>query len=208
MRNDKDKDGKVNFLYNFYLTLAFPIVKVFYPCKARGLELVPDGPAVICANHSNLMDPVILAVTFGHRHKLFFMAKAELFKIPVLGAMLKAVGAFPVHRGEADIGAIRTAMKHLKNGHKVMLFPEGTRVPEDQAVEAKTGAIRIAAKTGAPILPVYLTRGPKAFHRSDLVVGRPFSQDIPPDKNYEPLARELMENIYVLEPDYEKTPRC
>lgn len=186
--------------YKFYVNLLSPIIKLIFPCKASGLEKLPEGPALVCANHSHLIDPFIIAVHFGLKNRLFFMAKAELFKIPILKDMLASVGVFPVNRGETDITSIRTAMKHLKAGEKVMLFPEGTRVSENESVDAKTGAVRIAAKTGANIVPVYLTNGSKAFHHSSLVVGDPFVFTPPADKNYEPLAKELMENIYHLEP--------
>lgn len=186
--------------YRFYVNLLSPIVRLIFPCRASGLEKIPEGPALVCANHSNFIDPVMIAIHFGWKRRLFFMGKAELFKIPILKNILESVGAFPVNRGETDINSIRTAMKHLKAGEKVMLFPEGTRVSENEAVAAKTGAVRIAAKTGASILPVYLTNGSKVFRHSDLVVGDPFVFTPPKDKNYEPLAGELMESIYNLEP--------
>ncbi len=186
--------------YKFYLNILTPIIKAIFPCRVSGLEKLPEGPALVCANHSHMFDPFIIAINFGRKRRLYIMAKAELFKIPILKDALKAVGVFPVNRGETDIGAIRTAMKHLKAGDKVMLFPEGTRVSDEESVEAKTGAVRIAAKMKVDIVPVYLTKGRKAFRHTNMVVGDPFKFDSPPDKNFEPLAQELMDNIYQLEP--------
>lgn len=191
----------MKFFYYLYLTIAYLFVKLVYPCHVTGRENIPsEGPLVVCANHSSLMDPIMIAVYFGYKHQVFFMAKAELFQIPILSGILRSAGVFPVQRGETDIGAIRTAMKHLKSGDIIMLFPEGKRVAENESVAAKAGAVRIAAKVKAPILPVWLTSGKKAFRHSEMVIGKPFSQSLPYGRNYEPLINELMENIYILEP--------
>lgn len=186
--------------YYIFLTIVYPLVRLLCPCRVFGRENIPaEGPLVICANHSSLMDPVMIAVYFGYRHQIFFMAKRELFKVPVLGCILRSVGVFPVQREETDIGAIRTAMRHLKDGERIMLFPEGTRVAENEAVAAKTGAVRIASKLKAPILPVWLTSGNKFFRYTRIVVGKPFTQHPPTDRNFDALADELMESIYLLE---------
>jgi len=157
---------------------------------------------IICANHSNFVDPVLIAMAFGRKHQLFFMGKAELFRIPLLGSVLRAVGAFPVQRGETDIGAIRTAMKHLKNGDRIMMFPEGTRVSEAETVDAKSGAVRIATKMNAPIQPIYISTKKRIFHASKLVIGKPYIIPAPSDKNYAPLAEELMGKIQSLEKEH------
>lgn len=185
--------------YKFFVNLFGPLVRLVFPCRVIGAEKIPRGKALLCVNHSHMMDPVIVVANLGKKHRLFTMAKAELFRIPVLRSLLKAVGVFPVNRGETDIRAIRTAMKYLKSGEKVLLFPEGTRVAEDQTVEGKTGAVRIAIKTGASIVPMFLTRRGKLFRRSKLVVGEPFALTPPADKNYEPMTEELMDRIYSLE---------
>ncbi|NCC67204.1 MAG: 1-acyl-sn-glycerol-3-phosphate acyltransferase, partial [Clostridia bacterium] len=119
------------FLYNIYCCIAWPFVRLVCPCRVLGRENIPSGAAIICANHSSNFDPPMLAIYFGFKHKMHFMSKAELLDLPILGFLLKQAGVFPVHRGEnTDIQAIRTAMKILKNGEKVMMFPQGTRVLE------------------------------------------------------------------------------
>lgn len=185
--------------YVIWYLIAYPIARLILPCRFFGRDNIPEGPLVVCANHSSLMDAVLLAIAFGSRRQLFFMAKSELFKIPVLGGILKSAGVFPIERGEADINSIRTAIKHLKSGHKIMIFPEGTRFSELESVAAKSGAVRIATKMKAPILPVYITTGKKLFRSTKIVIGEPYLPQTPTDKNYVPLADELMKKIFTLE---------
>lgn len=185
--------------YAIYYRILYPLARVILPCQFYGRENIPEGPLVVCANHSSLMDPVLIALAFGRKRQLFFMAKAELFDIPVLGGFLRSIGVFPIKREETDISSIRTAMKHLKNNERVMIFPEGTRVGDDNSVSAKSGAVRIAAKMKAPILPIFLTKGKKLFRFSKVVIGNSYTLQIPQDKDYIPLADELMEKIQALE---------
>ena len=113
-----------------------PWVKAFYPMRCRGRENIPDGPAVICANHSNYIDPLLVALAFGKENYMHFMAKLELERVPIVGPVLKKCGICFVDRGKADIDAIRNMMRYLKHGEKVFMFPEGTRVEHDNEVEA------------------------------------------------------------------------
>ena len=189
-------------VYLIYYIILYPIARLLLPCSVFGRENIPAGPLVICANHTSLLDPVLIGYAFGRKRQLFFMAKAELFKVPVLGAFLRSIGVFPINREDTDISSIRTAMKHLKNGQQIMMFPEGTRVGDNDLVPAKTGAVRIAAKMKAPILPIYITPGKKLFHSSKVVIGAPYNIEAPAEKNYLPLADELMGKIQSLEPKH------
>ena len=185
--------------YKILWNIAYPIFGFLFPCRYYGKENIPDGPVIVCANHSNFVDPILVSFAFGASRQLYFMAKAELFKVPILNGILKIIGAFPISRGETDINSIRTAMRHLKEGHRIMMFPEGTRVGLKDSVAAKNGAVRISTKMKAPILPIYITPGKKVFHSAKLVIGKPFSFTVPEDKNYAPLSSELMEKIRILE---------
>lgn len=155
--NDKELDMERRSFGRLY-DLLLPIVKAFYPMRCKGLENIPEGPAVVCANHSNYIDPLLVAAVFGKENYMHFMAKLELRRVPIIGAVLKKCGICFVDRGKSDIDAIRSMMRYLKNGDKVFMFPEGTRAEHDNEVEAKTGAVRIASKMKVPILPVYPTR--------------------------------------------------
>lgn len=190
----------MRIIYLIYYFIAYPIFKIFCPCSVRGRENIPDGPLIVCANHSALMDPILIALAFGPSKQLFFMAKAESFKTPIIGGIMKSAGVFPIRRGETDIAAIRTAMKHLKNGQQIMMFPEGTRVGQNDYIAAKSGAVRLATKTHSQILPIFLSRNNRTFRFSKMIIGKPYSIETPEDRDYACLSDELMKNIYALEP--------
>lgn len=178
--------------YHFLYIVARPFIGIWHPLRITGRERVPGGPAIICANHSNMVDPFLVAFALGYDHFLRFMAKKELRGIPVIGWLLRKAGVFFVDRGASDVEAIRTAMKTLKAGDKVMMFPEGTRVSRDDAVAAKTGAVRLASKLNVPILPVFVPREKKPFHRLHVVVGEPYTIDKESGADSEACAAELM----------------
>jgi len=106
------------------------------------------------------------------------MAKAELFRIPIIGPILRAVGMFPVDRAGGGAMAIKGAMKLLKAGEKVGMFPEGTRIRSEDASEAKTGAVRLSARMGVPILPVYIPRDKKLFRFNRMVIGAAYQVEL------------------------------
>lgn len=186
--------------YKFWYCVIWPFFRLVFPYDIEGRENICDGAAMICCNHSYALDPFYVGYAFGRNRQLFFMAKEELFEKPVLKSLFPKVGAFPVMRGEADINCVRTCMKHLKNGERVMLFPEGTRVSPEEHVAAKTGAVRIASKTGVPIIPIFLSRDKKPFQRAKLVIGKPYYVKKPESRDYAAAADELMRRIYELEP--------
>lgn len=185
----------MNKMYMLLFHILWPIVHVLWPYRFTGRETIPEGGAVVCANHSNFIDPILVALAFGKAHFLHFMAKEELFRVPVLGWFMRRAGAFSVNRGTNDIGAIRTAMKYLRGGEKILIFPEGTRVSEDDAVEARTGAIRLAAKLRLPIVPVYLPRKKKLFSHVDVHIGQPYYIENADHSNFGRLSDELMQHI-------------
>lgn len=188
--------GKGDAYYSKWLARLKPLVFGFYPTDVSGLENIPEGPAIICANHSNFIDPVLIGEAFGPSHHIHFMAKEELRSKPVLGKFIENLGSFFVEReSSTGIDAIRTTMKCVKAGDKVMIFPEGTRTEEDGMADAKTGAVRMAAKLKVPIIPVYITRNKKFFRRVKLVVGEPIPVPAGSHEEYEVFAESLMERI-------------
>ncbi len=175
-----------------------PLVHVLYPFRVIGLENIPEGAALICPNHSNWSDPFIIAIALGLEKRCHPLAKEETRSIPVFGKILEGVGAIFVNRGEADIEAYKSCIRVLKNGEKLLAFPEGTRVHGDEVKPVKTGVIRMAARTGAPIVPVYIPRDKKVFRRVDVVFGEPYTVGRAGHADYEPLARDLMDRIMAL----------
>ncbi len=143
-------------LYAFVRGLAAVVLRGWFRFRVSGREHIPEeGPAIIAPNHKNFLDPFFIGI--ATRRRVRFMAKVELLE-GVGGGILLRVGAFPVRRGEADTAALDTARAILADGGVVVLFPEGTRVEEVDALGApRHGAGRLAFETGAPIIPSAIT---------------------------------------------------
>ncbi len=119
------------------------------------MENVPQtGGLVIVSNHASYFDPPIVSNCVCR--PVAYMAKEELFKIPVLAQAIKLYGAYPVSRGTADRGAIKYALEYLENGWAVGVFLEGTRTRDGRVHDPKRGAALLAAKAKVPLLPVSL----------------------------------------------------
>ncbi len=114
-----------------------------------------EGPLIVVANHMNLVDVPILAVSLGR--KATFMAKEELFRSKLQSYIMYALGSFPVQRGQMDLQAIRRAKQVLADGGVLIMFPEGRRSDDAQLQTGKQGSAMIALRTGAPVLPVGIT---------------------------------------------------
>ncbi len=166
-------------VYKILFALLMPVFRLFYRMRIIGKENIPEEAAVMCANHTSLLDPIFLCIACGIRERWAFMAKVELFKIPVLNLILKWVGAIPVNRGATDISTLRNAIAALEEGKKVMIFPEGTRVRDgEEGTGAKTGAAMIASRAGAQMVPVYISAKKHIFGRVDVIFGKPVPTDI------------------------------
>ncbi len=192
--------------YKRIYALVWLPIHFYCRVKIANAQNVPDGPAVICANHSSWIDPLLLSFGVGRDRVVHYMCKKELFDNPILAKALASAGSFPVDRGSADITAIRTAAGFLKEGKMIGIFPEGTRTTGDDGVAAKTGAVRLAEMTGAPILPVYITRKKTFWGRADVVFGELYHlpQGRLSREQREAAATELMDKISTLAPDGEQ----
>ncbi|MBI5210757.1 MAG: 1-acyl-sn-glycerol-3-phosphate acyltransferase [Elusimicrobia bacterium] len=123
----------------------------------RGLRNVPaDGPLIVASNHVSLSDGPMLTVALGGRRCLRFLGKVELFRVPVLGWFLKAVGGIPVDRGRGDVPALRAAVDVVRGGGCLGLFPEGTRSKDGRSGAAKAGLGFLARETRAWVVPAKL----------------------------------------------------
>ena len=143
-------------LYSCGRLLGLVVLRLWFRVRIVGAERIPrSGPAIIAPNHKNFFD--VFFVGAATRRRVRYMAKSELFKGP-LGWLLLRVGAFPVRRGEADAEALETARAILADGGLVVVFPEGTRVDQPDALGSPHhGAGRLALQTGAPIIPTAIT---------------------------------------------------
>lgn len=194
-------------LYFVLWCIIWPFFSLFHPCRAIGRENLPEGGALYCANHSGLSDPVCLVMVTGPKRQMRVMAKAEFMRIPVLGWLLKKAGIFAVERGKSDIGAIKTAIKYLKSGENVLLFPEGTRIKDGvdkfgNESEGKAGAAMLAVRTGVPIVPVYIPAKKRWFRFTPVVFGEAYVPQVETKKGtaeeYRAIAEDLMKRIYAL----------
>lgn len=183
-------------------TILRPIIRLLFPTRVVGLDNIPEGAALICPNHSSGWDPIIIGLNMRRDCNLAVMAKDQLFRIPVVGWFLRKVGAFPVKRGGNDLAAMKTAIKSLQEGKRLMIFPEGTRVEHQGDTDAKAGAAVIAARTGTPMVPVYCGPRHKFLRKNTLVFGEPFHPAMagrrPTAEESQTAADELLRRIYAL----------
>ena len=148
------------------------LMKLLFRIHVYNDDQIPDeGAIILCGNHSSYLDPVALGVAF--KRPIRYMGKSELFNSKLLGWFLRKVEAFPVIRGTSDLTAVKTALKLLKNGEVMGIFPQGTRVSGDEEVAAKAGLAMFAYKSKASVLPVGIVynRKPGLFRRTDIVFG-------------------------------------
>jgi len=172
---------------------------IFYRFTTIGSGNIPEGAALVCANHSSNTDPFLIAFAFGIDRHMHIIAKAELFRIPVISFFMRRLGMIRVDRGILDLGTVKTSLGYLKSDGKVVIFPEGTRVASEDAVAAKIGAIKLAERAGVPIVPVYTPRKKRLFRKMEVIIGKSYTIEKTKEKrsqeDYENLTTELMHRI-------------
>ena len=190
--------------YSFARAVLIPIFLFFYNYRVTGRENVPEGGAYIaCANHLSAIDPIFVGISLPHR--MFFMAKAELFRTRLIGALMRGLGAYPIKRGEADIKSIKTSLKLLGDGKVLGLFPEGTRFKASEAA-AEPGIALLAIKSKVPMLPVAIVSNYKFFRRTRVIIGKPIELTEYYDKklrneDYVKISTDIMNTINELKKD-------
>ena len=151
-------------LYAILKPMAAAIMRLGFALEVRGREHVPEtGPAILVSNHVSLLDPPFVGAAAPRQ--LYFLAKEELFAIPLLGRLIRALHARPVRRDGADGRALKAALKLLAENRAILLFPEGTRGAEGRLGEGKPGAGMLAVLSGAPVVPVYVSGTARALPR-------------------------------------------
>ncbi len=157
--------------YNVARSAVYVFFKVFFRVEVDGKENLPTDEAfIVCSNHTSNLDPPLLGACMPFQ--LAFMAKEELFKNKIFGALIRALGAFPVRRGTGDIGALRSAVKLLKSGKRMVIFPEGGRSDGKHLRKGKRGAALIAVKAGVGIIPVGIEGRYKPFCKIKVHIGK------------------------------------
>ncbi|MBC6418466.1 MAG: 1-acyl-sn-glycerol-3-phosphate acyltransferase [Prochloron sp. SP5CPC1] len=173
MTNNREPVSSLILYHYLKWSVVAPILRVYFRGRIYGGQKVPtQGPVVVVSNHASNLDPPILSCGVGR--PVAFMAKEELFAVPLLKQWMKLYGAYPVKRQEADRSAIKAAMNALKEGWATGIFLQGTRTPDGRITSPKLGAAMIAAKTGASLLPVSLWGTEKIFSQ-----GSKFPKSVP-----------------------------
>jgi 1-acyl-sn-glycerol-3-phosphate acyltransferase len=207
-------------LYRRLVLLVVRVLTLTY-CRryeAAGREhMPPSGGVIVVSNHLNNADPPMVQQALPR--PVVFMAKKEMIDAPIIGALFRAWGAFPVRRGEADLAAVRAACAVVQRGEVLMMFPEGTRSRTGHLGAGHPGTALIARRTGAPIVPVAITGTeriawpgiffrPRSVPRIRVVVGEPFVLEKAPASS-ETLRRdvdEIMARIAALLPEQYRAP--
>ncbi|WEG14978.1 lysophospholipid acyltransferase family protein [Pullulanibacillus sp. KACC 23026] len=162
-------------LYKLGRLIVFIVFKLLYRFKVTGhenLDRIPENQGVLlCSNHISNFDPPLVGV--ATTRTLSFMAKSELFEVPVLGALIKRLNAFPVKRGSSDRQALKTAIEILNNGKTLIMFPEGHRSKNGQLKEGLAGVGFLALRTEAAIVPVAIKGGYHLFRPTQVIFGQP-----------------------------------
>ncbi|MBT2569482.1 lysophospholipid acyltransferase family protein [Planococcus sp. ISL-110] len=163
-------------LYAFGKGLVKTVLSPLYRFEIIGSENFPkEGGILLCSNHIHALDPPVVGMTAPRT--VHFMAKEELFKAPILGPILPKLNAFPVKRGMSDREALRMALKILKSGEVVGLFPEGTRSTDGVLKKGLSGAGFFALRGNADVMPCAIIGPYKAFRKVKVVYGEPIRME-------------------------------
>jgi len=194
----------------FYAACKVPTVafmRLMFRLEAVGVENIPaSGPVLMVSNHSSVLDPPLIGGASDRQ--LTYLAKAELFEIPLFGALIRGLDARPIRREGADPGALRTARHVLEEGGALLVFPEGTRGDEGDIRPAKPGAGLLAVSSGAAVVPVYIKGSGQAWPRGrslprpakvTVTFGKPLrfepARGADRKAQYELASREMMDAI-------------
>ena len=182
----------IKLMFRFYY-------KVFFGVKIHGLENLPNEKSyLICSNHLDARDPFVIGSALNPQ--ISILAKKELFKNKVVAWFIALNGAIPVDREANDISAIKAALKILKGGNVMMLFPEGTRNRTNVPLEAKPGVAMIAVKAKVPIVPISFISDYKHFKAMHIIINEPiyldeyFDQRMTTEK-YQMISQEILDKI-------------
>ncbi len=166
---------------NKFLTVLkiifYPIYRLIFWYSVEGMENIPkEGGVIFCANHISIFDPVLWVIVI--RRRICFMAKKEFFQNKLSAWLFRKLDVFPVDREGKDLKAIKTAIKTVKDGNILGIYPEGTRSKDGKPHEAKAGVAYIARSCKCDVIPVAMRCKGKLrpFKRVKLVVGKPISQ--------------------------------
>ncbi|MEO1815375.1 MAG: lysophospholipid acyltransferase family protein [Acetobacterium sp.] len=190
-------------IYKIGRFLTYLLSLLLFRITITGKENIPEcGGALICPNHISNIDPVV--ISFTTPREIHYMAKAELFKNPLLNWFFKKVNAFPVNREKVGVETIKTSLKILKEEKILGIFPEGHRVNPEDRIQPASGFVVFAIKTKSPIIPVRI-RGKYRFRsKIEIIIGEPvyleeyYGKKLS-DEETRQLSEKIMDTVYGLE---------
>ncbi len=192
------------FFYKLASFVTRNLYKVIFKVEVIGKENIPkEGAAIICSNHKSNFDP-IAATCLTSKRTVHFMGKKELFDTKFKDYFMRKMLTFPVDRDGNDLKAIKTALKILKDGDIIGMFPEGTRTPVMDISKAKSGVTMIAIKAKVPVIPIYIESDYELFKPLKVTVREPITYEEYYGKKlthdeYKALAEDVLRKIYGVE---------
>lgn len=189
--------------YHFARGVCNVVYSLLFRIRVIGKENIPEhGGVLLCSNHISNFDPPLVGIRL--KRKVHFMAKAELFQIPVLGLIISKIGAFPVKRGGVSKETIKGTLNLLRDGNVLGIFPEGSR--KNPGV-GKKGAAMFALKSGAAVVPTAIIGDYKVFGRMTVIYGKPL--DLTPlseagSADLEQVTEYIMQEIQTLIREHRK----
>ena len=164
---------------NFYMgahALVAGFCRFLFRVKARGIENIPESGCVLCINHTQFQDPIVIGAAVPRQVR--FLAKRELLRVPVIGWLIRALGAVPIERGAGDVGAVKKVIALTKEGEITAVFPQGHRYKgvHPLSTPRRSGIGMIACRTGLPVVPVCIElykQRYSIFHPTEVIIGKP-----------------------------------
>lgn len=192
-------------------TIAWVLGRVLlwlYRVEIRGAKELPKNGVLLCPNHATDLDPVLIALCLPIDYHMHFMAKAELFENPLIGWLLRTLGAFPVQRDGKDVQSVKTAMQVIHRGENLLIFPEGTTIRggvgyhDGLPAHAHAGIAMIGVRTGATLVPVFCDGQKKLFHKTRIYFGEPYVPSVTgrrgTSEELQAIADEMLRRAYAL----------
>ncbi len=199
-----------NILYKTVLFSVFWFFRIVYRHKIYGRSRFPKGAAILAANHVSFYDPPLLSISTPY--EVHFLARKTLFDIPLFGRLIRKLNAHPVSGKAQDVMVFKTILRLMKEGKKVIIFPEGKRSANGEMQPMKPGISLLISRTNAAVVPAYLhgtytlwpskKNLPKLWGKTACIFGNPlyFSSDT----SQEEISSQIEESILALKAWYEK----
>ena len=208
--------NSTNFIYKVVLFAVFWFFKLVYHNKIYGAENFYPGAAILAANHASFYDPPLLSISTPY--EVHFLARKTLFTPFLFGSLIRKLNAHPVSGKAQDIAVFKTIVRLMKEGKKVIIFPEGTRSKDGSLQSIKPGIAMLISRTGAAVIPAYLhgtfsvwpshKKLPKLWGKTACVFGKPLHFSLDPSKDsksqQEEISLQIEQSILHLKQWYDK----